>query len=101
MSLLTPTQYGQSEYNLYGYNITAVPQTGYVDLSDVLTLADAISGNPIEDLLEIIRINEWIDVSLIKANIWNTPTGPSATWTTPDSGLSEQWTNTNAPHQIP
>jgi hypothetical protein len=101
MSLITPTSYNQAQYGVFGYHITAIPQSGIQNLFDGLILGDAISGNPVEDLLDLLVVQEWIDLTLIKANIWNKPAGPGATWTTPPLNVPNKWTNQDAPNQIP
>jgi hypothetical protein len=103
MSILTPTQYGIAQYNLSGYNFTAISVNGSISLFDTFLTGDAISDNAGIGVKDIIRINEWLNSYLIKGSSdWNTPAGSSATWTTPPPVTTRQiWENANAPKQIP
>lgn len=97
MSLLTPTQYGQAQYNKAAYNLSAVAQSGSVDLADGFTLGDSIIANGGASFLDDIRINEWLSAYIIKGvNPWTPGTSGSNTWVTPPSTLTQQWTNEDA-----
>src|SRR5579863_2513486 len=103
MSTIVPTQYGVAQYNVNGYNLTAVAVNGSVTLFDGLLTNDALTESIGSGLQDLIRINEWIYCYIIPGtNPWTTPTGSSTTWTTPPPSTTRQiWENADAPNQIP
>ena len=84
MSLLIPTSCGQAQGNFSGCSLTDIPINNILDLFDSFILGDSVSGNSGTNLIDLIRINEWLNAYIIKGvNPW-TPGSPiSGSWTPP------------------
>ena len=102
MSIITPTSYGQAQYNSASYNVSVIPVHGFQALFDNCSPTDNINGNQGLDLAEFLKITEWFQGKILKPSIWSNPTGSSAGWTKPAPSSNHiPWTNADAPNQVP
>ena len=112
MSVRRLVTYGNRLYSQTTYATNIDREHFYINLSESVTLSD-LSFNEViiaindaislSDTLSItfrqvtlsdfIILNEWLTVTLIKANIWGTAIPAGTTWTNPPTSSSSNWTN--------